>query len=113
MLKARSSRTWFAVTFLAVTLAATVSTRTAFAQERPIVVEGRVEWIAGEVMVVSPYGLVLAPGGTSAINIDLSQVSQDQYEGLTEGDSVLVRGVVSPSRTRVIATSIERTEPPY
>jgi hypothetical protein len=77
------------------------------AQDGLVRVEGRVLWISGETMVVAPYGLVIAPGGTSGINIDLSQVSQDAYMGLAEGDSVLVTGTATRARDRVIATSVQ------
>jgi hypothetical protein len=78
------------------------------AQDRLVHVEGRVEWISGETMVIAPYGAVLAPGGTSAINVDLSQVSQDDYTGLTTGDPVAVTGTVPKERDRVVASSVQR-----
>ncbi|PYN15720.1 MAG: hypothetical protein DME06_02685 [Candidatus Rokuibacteriota bacterium] len=68
------------------------------AQESPFRVEGRVLWISGETMVVAPYGLAIAPSGTSGINVDLSQVSQDEYMRLATGDSVLVTGTVPGAR---------------
>ena len=79
------------------------------AQESPFRVEGRVLWISGQTMVVAPYGLAIAPSGTSGINVDLSRVSQDEYMRLTSGDSVLVTGTVTRARDRVIATSVQRT----
>jgi hypothetical protein len=82
------------------------------AQEQSILVEGRVQWISGQQMVVAPVGAVVAPAGTSAINVDLTQVSQDQYSGLTTGTPVAVRGTVSSARDRIIATSIQRLTPP-
>jgi hypothetical protein len=78
------------------------------AQEQPTFVEGRVAWISGQRMVVAPLGAVIAPAGTSAINIDLSQVGQNEYAGLSQGDSVAITGAVSSARDRVIATSIRR-----
>lgn len=80
----------------------------ATAAEEHVLIEGRVEWIGGETMVVAPYVMVVAPVGTSAINIDLSRVPQDQYQGLTAGDSVIVTGTVPARRDRVKATSIQR-----
>jgi hypothetical protein len=79
------------------------------AQESPFRVEGRILWIAGETMVVAPYGLAIAPSGTSGINVDLSHVSQDEYMRLAGGDSVLVTGTVTRARDRVIARSVQRT----
>jgi hypothetical protein len=80
------------------------------AQDTPIVIEGHVDWIAGEVMVIAPNGLFIAPGGTSAINIDLSRVDQDEYSGLAEGDAVIVTGVILRAKNRVLATSIQRAD---
>jgi len=79
------------------------------AQESPFRVEGRVRRISGETMVVAPDGLAIAPSGTSGINVDLSQVSQDEYMRLATGDSVLVTGTVPGARDRVLATSVHRT----
>jgi hypothetical protein len=63
--------------------------------------EGRVLWIAGNTLVIS---LEASP----SINVDLSEVAQDQYQGLEEGDWVLVTGTVTRERDRVIATSVQR-----
>jgi len=84
------------------------------AEDIPIVLEGRVEWIAGQVMVIGLEGAVIAAGGPAAINVDLSHVDQDEYHGLVTGDRVLVLviGTVSEARDRVIATSVQRV-PPY
>jgi len=79
------------------------------AQESPFRVEGRVLWISAETMVVAPYGLAIAPSGTSGVNVDLSHVSQDEYMRLETGDSVLVTGTVTEARDRVIATTVRRT----
>jgi hypothetical protein len=78
------------------------------AQQNAIHIEGRVEWIAGNVMVIAPYGLVIAPGGTGAINIDPSHVDQTEYSGLVTGDPVAVVGTVTSSRGRVLAMSVQR-----
>jgi lipopolysaccharide export system protein LptA len=78
------------------------------AQEQSIVVEGRVQWISGQRLVVAPVGGVVAPAGTSAINVDLSRVRQDEYSGLATGDAIQVVGTVAPARDRIVATSIRR-----
>jgi uncharacterized protein YdeI (BOF family) len=67
-------------------------------------VEGRVIWRAGQKAVI-------APDGSPSVNIDLSQVPQDQYGVLKEGDRVVVTGSVPNERNRVIAGSIERLTP--
>jgi len=43
-----------------------------------------------------------------SINVDLSQVAQDQYAGLGQGDRVAVTGLVPNDRDRVVATGIQR-----
>src|SRR5262249_13967413 len=68
-------------------------------------IEGRVLWISGEIRVVAPYATVVP--GTGAINIDLSQVDQDEYAGLVTGYPVVVTGTVDDARNRVIATSVQ------
>jgi hypothetical protein len=74
----------------------------AASQGNVVFVEGRVEWIAAEKMVVAPYT------AAGAINVDLTQVDQDEYQGLVTGDSVAVTGTVSNEGDRVIATSVRR-----
>ena len=71
------------------------------AQEVAVGFEGRVQWIAGNI-------LVIALEASPSINVDLSEVAQDQYQGLHERDWVLVTGRVTKQRDRVIATSVQR-----
>ena len=80
-------------------LFATVSV--AAAQGFPVQVQGRVTWIAGQV-------LMIAPDGNPSVNVDISQVPQDQRVTLREGDRVVVTGTINNERTRVVATSVER-----
>ena len=62
----------------------------------------RVSWIAAGTMVVSTAdGL--------AVNIDLSQVPQDEYQRLATGARIIVTGTLGDNR--VVATSIESVEP--
>ena len=71
------------------------------AQEMPVRFQGRVQWIAGDTLVIA---LEAAP----SINVDLSGLAQEQFQGLEEGDWVLVTGTVTRERNRVIATSVLR-----
>ncbi|OLB42028.1 MAG: hypothetical protein AUI04_05705 [Candidatus Rokubacteria bacterium 13_2_20CM_2_64_8] len=71
------------------------------AQDSAIRFQGQVEWVSGETMAV-------APGSSRAINVDLSQVDQDQYDTLGPGDWVVVTGTVPAERDRVVATSVQR-----
>jgi len=71
------------------------------AQELPVSFQGRVQWVAGDTLVV-------ALDGSPSINVELSVVAQDQYQGLEGGDWVLVTGTVTMERDRVVASSIRR-----
>src|SRR5262245_3618662 len=108
MSQRRFGNTVGALLIVTTVLMATAWLPVAAAAEEHVVIEGRVEWIGGETMVVAPYGRVIAPVGTSAISIDLSPVPQDQYQGLTTGDTVNGTGTVPAWRDRVDATSIQR-----
>src|SRR5262245_54157313 len=72
----------------------------ATAQGQTVRIVGRVQWIAAEKMMVIP------DNGGLPIDVDITQVGQDQYQTLTEGSPVIVVGVASPDGNRVIATSI-------
>jgi len=90
-----------AVALCSAALAAALSADRAAAQDIALRVAGRVEWIAAQVMVI-------APPLATAIHVDLSKVAQDEYQGLTPGDEVLVTGTLAIAGNRIIATSIER-----
>ena len=76
----------------------------AAAQAPPMRLQGRVAWIAGQV-------LVIVAAGHPSINVDISQVPQDQRATLREGDRIVVTGAASNERTRVVAASVERVGP--
>src|SRR5262249_42828414 len=103
----RFSRT-LAMAFIGAALVPALGVGVSAAEDIPIVLLGRVEWIAAEVMVITLGGRVLAAGAPPALNVDLSHVDQDEYQGLVMGDTVLVMGVVPSARNRVIATSVQR-----
>jgi len=67
-----------------------------------VLVEGRVLWIAGQTMV-------LDASGSPSVRIDLSEIPQSDYQGLTGGDPVVVSGVLSADRRQVRWTSIRRS----
>jgi hypothetical protein len=69
------------------------------AQEARVV--GQVQWIAGNRMQV------LTEDGTS-FAIDLTEADQESYRALRLGDWVVVDGVVSPDRRRIVAREIWR-----
>ena len=75
----------------------------AAAQDWSIRFDGRVQWVAGQLMVVdSDFG--------SSITVDLLRVPQGEYSGLTTGDRVTIIGVVRNGNPRVRGTSVLRTE---
>lgn len=82
-----------------------VSAPAVAAQEQIVRVDGLVQWIGGQQMVVQ------ADGGPS-VGVDLASVPQDEYAGLGVRDRVAVIGMVSPDGRHVIGTSIRRSERP-
>ena len=86
------------------TLAALLATLpfAAAATAQEVQVEGRVQWVAADRMIVAPF---TAPG---AVSVDLTQVDQDEYQDLTTGDFVLVTGTISGNGDRLIARFIRR-----
>jgi cold shock CspA family protein len=71
------------------------------AQDRVVRLQGRVQWIAAEKMMVIP------DDGSLPIEVDIKKVPLDDYRTLTEGDPVVVTGVVSPDNRKLIATSVQ------
>src|SRR5262249_28534965 len=90
---------WSLAAVVVLALLATASP--AEAQKRFVTLEGRVQWIAGQ-------KLMLQPDLGTAINIDLVQVPMDEYRTLTEGDRVLVGGFVAPDNRKVYGTWVRR-----
>jgi hypothetical protein len=76
-----------------------IGVQTIDAQER-IRLMGWVQWVAGMTMQV------MTTGGTVAV--DLREAEQGSYRGLRTGDRVVVEGVVSGDRRRVVAYGIWR-----
>ena len=62
---------------------------------------GLVQWIAG-----SRMQLIMEDG--SGLAVDLTEADQSSYRGLRNGEWVVVDGVVSPDRRRIIAQDIWR-----
>ena len=93
------------VAFMALALALSPAgslTPVAAAQEQVVRVDGLVQWIGGQQMVVQ------ADTGPS-VGVDLTSVPQDEYAGLGVRDRVAVIGMVSPDGRRLIGTSIVRS----
>ena len=66
-----------------------------------VTIHGRVLWVAGQMMVVSPYA-----SGAGPVSVDLSQASLDEYMSLKTGDVVTVTGMIPIEGDRILATSI-------
>ena len=73
------------------------------AQDRPVRVEGRVQWIAGQTVM-------LHLDGGASVSVDLAGVSQDAYATLKPRERVVVAGVLSSDGRRVIASDIARRD---
>lgn len=71
------------------------------AQDRAVRFDGRVQWIAGHVMVVQ-----LDTG--HSVNVHLLRVPQDQYAVLTQNERVVVTGMIADSSRSVIGASVVR-----
>ncbi len=99
-LDVRGSRVLMTLTALAL-LSLLPATASAAADDS-VYFEARVLWIAGETMVV-------ATDASQSISVDLTQVSQDEYQRLGWNDLVIVTGFAE--HDRVVATSIEPVEP--
>src|SRR5947208_13666436 len=65
------------------------------AQDMPVRVSGRVQWIAGGTMIV-------ALDDSPSINVDLARVAQDPYAGLAAGEWVVVTRVGANVKGAVI-----------
>ena len=63
--------------------------------------EGRVQWIAGQ-------KLMLLLNGGRGVDVDITQVPLDQYRMLSQGDPVVVVGTVSRDNRRVFASAVMR-----
>src|SRR5262245_43291658 len=70
-------------------------------QGQPVTLQGRVQWIAGEKMMLIP------DNGDRPVEVDLKKAPLGDYETLTEGDPVVVSGEVSADGTKLIARSIQ------
>jgi len=71
------------------------------AQDKIVSVQGRVQWIAAEKMMMIP------DNGALPVEVDIKQVPQDDYRTLKEGDPIVVSGVVSRDGRKLIATSVK------
>ena len=81
-------------------------------QQRYLRLEGHVQWIGGQTMILATNGMYsYVPQALWSVRVDLTRVPQDEYDTLTQGDLVTVTGVLSDDNSRVVGTSIERRGP--
>jgi hypothetical protein len=85
---------------LGTVLLLTLSVMAPEAQE-PVRFFGSVQWIAGTRMQV------MTDSGAS-IAVDLTQADQSSYQALRGGDAVMVDGVLSDDRRRIVARQLWR-----
>jgi hypothetical protein len=69
--------------------------------QAPARVQGMVQWI-------SARGMQLMTDSGASVAIDLAEADQSNYRGIRPGDWVLVDGVLSSDRRRVVAREIWR-----
>ena len=89
---------------MALALLSVLSVTHSAADDPPVQFRARVLWIAGETLMV-------ATDDGQSVNVNLTRVSQDQYQGLGMNDLVVVTGTIPTEQDRVEATSIEQLEP--
>jgi len=82
----------------------------AYSQQRYLRLEGHVQWIAGQTMILATNtdGMdSYVPRALWSVRVDLREVPQDEYDTLTQGDFVIVTGVLVDD-SWLAGTSIER-----
>jgi len=77
----------------------TLGVDAARAQE-PVRVAGFVQWVGGNTMSVMT--------GVGSVPIDLREADQSSYAGLRAGERIVVDGILTGDRSRVIARDIRR-----
>jgi hypothetical protein len=95
------NRRWFEKTLVVIVACVTLAIGVPAVAQELVQIDGRVSFVSGQRMVVAP------PGGLP-VTIDLSGVDQDQYQALVAGERVVVTGVLTPERNRVVATAVQR-----
>jgi hypothetical protein len=68
-----------------------------YSQERYLRLEGHVQWISGQTMILATNTEGMdsyVPQALWSVRVDLREVPQDEYDTLTQGDFVIVTGVL-------------------
>ncbi len=81
----------------------------AYSQERYLRLEGHVQWIAGQTMILATNTAGIdsyVPEALWSVRVDLTGVPQDEYDTLTQGDFVIVTGILVDN-SWLAGTSIE------
>jgi len=90
--------------FIALALLSVLSVTPSAADDASVQFRARVLWIAGETLMV-------ATDDGQSVNVNVTRVSQDQYQRLRINERVVITGTIPPEQDRVEATSIEPLEP--
>ena len=93
-------------TFLAGTVGVLFAAPLLAEAQRPLLYEGRVQWIAGSTLIL------MTDDGWS-LRVDLTRVPQSDYSGLTPRDRIIVSGTLSQDGNYVLGLSIERVRSDY
>jgi len=86
-------------------------TASADSQQSDLRLEGRVQWIAGQTMILTTNTDLMGsyvPQAPWSVRVDLTRVPQDEYGTLAQGDFVAVTGLLSEDNRLVVGASIER-----
>jgi hypothetical protein len=97
------TKTFIGLMLFTLAIGAGVAVAPAAAQDQVVRVDGLVQWIGGQQMVVQ------ADRGPS-VGIDLASVPQDEYAGLGVRDRVAVIGTLSDDGRRIMGTTVMRRE---
>jgi hypothetical protein len=74
------------------------------AQGPHVLLDGRVQWIAGQTMMVIPGS------GSIPVRVDLGAVPLEQYATLRDGDWVVLSGVISSDGRWLVGEFVMRAE---
>ena len=99
--RSRHSRLVSRLAFAAALLVTLAVSAWPAAAQRQVRLDGLVQWIAGD-------KLMLITDSGPSVAVELRQVPQDQYQGLTQRDRVIVYGTVSPDNRKIYATAVVR-----
>jgi hypothetical protein len=96
------TKTFIGLMLFVVAIGAGGTVAPATAQDQVIRIDGLVQWIGGQQMIVQAYR------GPS-VGVDLAGVPQDEYAGLGVRDRVAVIGTLSEDGRHIVGTTVMRS----